>query len=64
MEKTENIYKMEVHVKNTVLPNLIKNLNFYMKYLFSDQPINRFLSSLKLNITDTDDLAKKQEKFK
>lgn len=35
-----------------------------MKYLCSDRPINRFLSTLKLNIIDTDDLVKRQENFK
>lgn len=35
-----------------------------MKYLCCDKPLNRFFSSVKINIIDIDDLNKRFEEFK
>ena len=55
---------MDSPAKNTLMPNLLKIINYYMKYLCCDKPLNRFFSSVKINIIDIDDLNKRFEEFK
>ena len=50
----ETIYKLDAHTKNTLLPNMVKIINIYMHYLLSTSKINRFLSTIKINVVDMD----------
>ena len=56
---SESIYKLDLQLRNTVLPNLVRILNMYAKPLLSAQAKGRVIGSLRLNYFDLEDLLKK-----
>ena len=55
----ESIYKLDLQLRNTVLPNLVRILNMYTKPLLSGQAKGRVIGTLRINYFDLEDLVKK-----
>ena len=60
----ESIYKLDLQLRNTVLPNLVRILNMYTKPLLGQSLKGRMISNLRINYFDLEDLLKKLKDYK
>lgn len=59
----ESIYKLDLQLKNTVLPNLVRILNMYAKPLLGASHKGRTVGNFRINYLDLEDLLKKHKDF-
>ena len=52
LESGESIYKMDLQLRNTVLPNLVRILNMYAKPLLGSNGKGRIIANFRLNYFD------------
>ena len=58
-----SIYKLDLQLRNTVLPNLVRILNMYAKPLLGASPKGRMVANFRINYLDLEDMLKKLKDF-
>lgn len=60
----ESVYKLDLQLRNTVLPNMLKILNMYVNPLVADSQKARIISAVRINFNDLEELLKKIKEYK